>query len=79
MTQREREVTSLLLRGRTTKQGAAELDFRCCRKVNAAMPIFDKTGVHSRGELAAQLLAGQYQPRIREGRRVGPTGWFASI
>jgi len=79
LTQRERGVTSLLLRGYTTKEGAAELGIAALTFQQHLKSIFEKTGVHSRGELAAELLAGHYQPRMREGRRVGPSGWFASI
>jgi hypothetical protein len=39
--------------------------------------VFDKTGVHSRGELVAAILQRDYLPRAIAGDPVGRTGAFA--
>jgi len=53
---------------------------RDSRPLVTGLASFDSAASRSTGctSFAAQLLAGHYQPRIREGRRVGPSGWFAS-
>lgn len=40
--------------------------------------IFDKTGVRSRRELAAQVFASHYQPKLAAGIRSGSNGYFVS-
>ena len=40
--------------------------------------VFDKTGVHSRGELVAAILQRDYLPRAIAGDPVGRTGAFAA-
>ncbi len=76
LTQREREVTGLVLKGTSTKEVGAALRISGSTVQQHLKSIFDKTGVRSRRELAAQIFASQYQPRLRSDRPVGRTGWF---
>jgi len=77
LTEREREVTGLVLRGESTKQIAAALRISGETVQQHLKSIFDKTGVRSRGELAGQIFGGDYQPRMRADLRPGPSGWFS--
>ena len=76
LTQRERELTGLVLRGLSTKQLGAALQISQLTVQQHLKSIFDKTGVRSRRELASQVFATQYQPNLAAGRRVGPGGYF---
>ena len=38
--------------------------------------IFDKTGVRSRREVMARILHEHYLPSLKQGRDIGPTGYF---
>jgi DNA-binding CsgD family transcriptional regulator len=73
---REREVTSLVARGRTTKQIALELGISAFTVQDHLKSVFAKTGAQSRGELVATMFAQQYEPRNERGCRPGPYGWY---
>ena len=74
LTQREGEVTRLVLSGTSTKEVSAAMRISSETVQQHLKSIFDKAGVRSRRELAAQVFAGQYQPRM--GAPVARTGWF---
>jgi len=76
--QRERELTGLVLRGMSTKQLGASLRISQLTVQQHLKSIFDKTGVRSRRELAAHVFAAHYQPKVAAGRALGPTGYFHS-
>jgi DNA-binding CsgD family transcriptional regulator len=78
LTQRERELTGLVLRGMSTKQLGLALRISDLTVQQHLKSIFDKTGVRSRRELAAHIFAAHYQPKLAEGVRVGPGGYFIS-
>ena len=78
LTQRERELTGLVLRGMSTKQLGASLRISQLTVQQHLKSIFDKTGVRSRRELAAHVFAAHYQPKVAAGRALGPTGYFHS-
>lgn len=75
-TPREREVTSLVAQGRSTKQVAAELGLSPFTVADHLKAIFAKVGVQSRGELVAALYARHYEPRAERGATPGPYGWY---
>lgn len=77
LTQRERELTGLVLQGMSTKQLGTALRISELTVQQHLKSIFDKTGVRSRRELAAQIFATHYQPKLAAGRRVGPGGYFS--
>jgi len=75
-TPREREVTSLVAQGRSTKQIASALGLSPFTVSDHLRSIFAKVGVQSRGELVAALSARHYEPQTERGVMPGPYGWY---
>jgi DNA-binding CsgD family transcriptional regulator len=65
LTDRESQVTQLVLRGLSTSEIAASLSIAALTVQQHLKAVFDKTGVHSRRELVAQLFSQHYLPRMR--------------
>ena len=78
LTHRKRELTGLVLRGMSTKQLGIALRISQLTVQQHLKSIFDKTGVRSRRELAAQVFASHYQPRVAAAIRSGSNGYFVS-
>ena len=76
LTDRERDVTALTLRGLSTKEIAAELSASPYTVNDHLKAVFDKVGVSSRGQLTSRLLDLEYLPRVRLGTPPAPYGWF---
>jgi DNA-binding CsgD family transcriptional regulator len=76
LSEREREVTQLCMRGHSTKQIASALGVSGYTVQDHLKAIFDKTGVRSRGELVGQVFLEHYVPRWEQ-LPDPPTGWFA--
>jgi DNA-binding CsgD family transcriptional regulator len=83
LTEREQDVTRLVLQGASTAQIAAELVVSTHTVQQHLKSIFAKTGVHSRRDLVGTIFFAHYEPRFRdneararEGRplRDGPWG-----
>jgi DNA-binding CsgD family transcriptional regulator len=64
LTAREREIATLTLRGLSTREMAASLKLSPYTVQDHLKSIFEKVGVRSRGELAAQLFLRQCVPQI---------------
>ena len=76
LTPRERAVTGLVCQGRSTRQIAERLHLTTDTVQDHLKSVFDRTGVHSRGELVATILQRDYLPRALAGDRPGRSGAF---
>ncbi len=76
LTNQERTVTSLVCRGLSTREIAERLHITPNTIQDHLKSIFDKTGAHSRRELAMSLLQRDYAPRTMAGTPIGPSGFF---
>jgi DNA-binding CsgD family transcriptional regulator len=76
LTKRESEIVQLVVRGHSTEEIAATFRITANTVQDHLKAIFEKVGVRSRRELAGQLFAQQYQPRIMSGRDLDSNGWF---
>jgi DNA-binding CsgD family transcriptional regulator len=66
LTEREKDVTRLVLQGASTTQIAAELVVSAHTVQQHLKNIFDKTGVHSRRDLIGKIFFTHYEPRFRD-------------
>lgn len=69
LTEREQEITGLVLHGHATKEIAERLRVRAQTVQQHLKSIFDKTGVRSRRELAGHLFFAHFEPRLRDNER----------
>jgi DNA-binding CsgD family transcriptional regulator len=63
LTDREKTITGLVCQGLPTRQIAGRLHLTADTVQDHLKSVFDRTGVHSRGELAATILQRDYLPR----------------
>jgi DNA-binding CsgD family transcriptional regulator len=77
LTGREKTICGLVCQGLPTRQIADRLHLTTDTVQDHLKSAFDKTGVHSRGELVATILQRDYLPRAIAGVPLSRSGAFA--
>ncbi len=78
LTDRERTISALVCQGMSTRQIAGRLHLTADTVQDHLKSVFDRTGVHSRGQLVATIFERDYLPHAIAGDPVNPAGAFTA-
>lgn len=76
LTDRERTITAFVCQGLSTRQISSRLHLTIDTVQDHLKSIFNRIGVHSRGELVAMILQRDYLPHTIAGDPLNPSGSF---
>jgi DNA-binding CsgD family transcriptional regulator len=75
---RERTISALVCQGMSTRQIAGRLHLTPDTVQDHLKSVFDRTGVHSRGQLVAAIFERDYLPHAIAGDPLSPAGAFVA-